>query len=411
MILEFTGFIRNLSYSPKFLINKDLEEYTLSDFNSNECASNGKIIVDRDDFLLYSKWVTPKRTRSYPFARLYDIFNTNSKIITIIPIIKDEGGDSDNNDRINSITFSWMNLFNIYIVLGYYETAEKKPIGTRKKAANIKKKVKKEKTEYITNQKFNNDLIMQKIEEISNYKMSALHWNTKHFQDDFENIWIKSVDSYRIISKEQNVRLHPFDNHLKRLKKFKKETKFDLDTFKNFMNERSMEAQHRESLTVHDLEVLNEGQNAKFFIENYLGGIYYLTCDEVFVEDNQFVIQESKNTSKGKFPGVYDIKDGLFKLILFSNLETLQYNGEEVEFTTRLKLTGNLNGDLSLPTDEHNIMEFFEINEFTDRIKKIVIDLNQEAVENKITIHISSNKIENLNGISLKNPFKTLDKF
>ena len=411
MILEFTGFIRNLSYSPKFLINKVLEEYTLSDFNSNECASNGKIIIGRDDFLLYSKWVTPKRTRSYPFARLYDIFNSNSKIITIIPIIKDEGADSDNNDRINAITFSWMNLLNIYIILGYYESAKKKQPGTRKKAANIKRKVKKEKTEYITDQKFNNDLIKQKIEEITNYKMSALHWNTKHFQDDFNNIWIKSVHSYRRISIEQNVKLHPFDKHLKRLNQFKKNGKFDLDAFKNFMNKRSKEAQHRESLTVHDLEVLNEGHNAKFFIENYLGGIYYLTCDEVFVENNIFVIQESKNTSKGKFPGVDDIKDGLFKLILFNNLETLKYNGKKVEFITRLKLTGNLDGDLSLPSDDHNIMEFFKINEFTDRIKKCVLDLNQEAIENEITIHISSNKIENSKGISFKNPLKTLDKF
>ncbi len=389
MTLEFNGFIRNLSYSPKFLTYKNLKEYYLVDFDSNECASIGKIIIDNNDFLLYSKWVTPKRTRSYPFARLYNIFNTNSKIITIIPIIKDEGGDSDNNDRINAITLSWMNLLNIYIILGYYEDAKKKRKGTRKTAANIKKKENKEKTEFITDFKFNNDLIKQKIEEISNYKMSALHWNTKHFQDDFESIWIKSVDSYRRISKDQNVKLHSFDKHLKRLNQFKKNGKFDLDTFKKFMNKRSEEAQHRESLTIHDLEVLNQGHNAKFFIKNYLGGIYYLTCDEIFIEDKRFVIQESKNSKEGKLPSNNDIKDGLFKLILFNNIEKLEYGNQKVQFKTQLKLTGNIKGSLLLPNTKENIEEFVKLNELNI---KIIKSLNEESVANNISIFISTNK-------------------
>lgn len=37
--------------------------------------------------------------------------------MAIIPIIKDEGAGTQNNDRINFITFSWMNLLNIYIIL------------------------------------------------------------------------------------------------------------------------------------------------------------------------------------------------------------------------------------------------------------------------------------------------------
>jgi len=410
MILEFKGFIENITYSPKFTVDKSINEYNLSDFDSNECASIGKIKVDDNDYIFFTKWVTPKRTRSYPFARLYNVYNTNSKIITIIPIIKDEGGDSGNNDRINAITFSWMNLLNIYIILAYYESAEKKQVGTRKTAANLKIKGKKVKTEYITNQMFNNEYIKSKIKEVSKYKMTALHWNTKHFKEDFEKVWLKSVECYKKISKDEKVELHSFDNHLKRLDEFKVEGIFNLEKFIEVMNKRSKEAQNREALTIHDLEVLNQGHNAKFYIENYLGGIYYLTCDEIFIEKNKFIIQESKNSSTGKFPAENDIKDGLFKLILFSNMEKLEYRKEEVDFTTRLKLTGNIDGDLILPAEEDIIKDFLMRNNFTKKVQKIINDLNSDSSENGIAIHIGSNKSvnQNNNTTTMNN---NLDKF
>jgi len=410
MILEFEGFIENITYSPKFAVDKSINEYNLSDFDSNECASFGKIKVDDNDYIFFTKWVTPKRTRSYPFARLYNVYNTNSKIITIIPIIKDEGGDSGNNDRINAITFSWMNLLNVYIIVAYYETAEKKQAGTRKTAANLKIKGKKVKTEYITKQMFNNEYIKSKIKEVSKYKMTALHWNTKHFKEDFEKVWLKSVECYKKISKDEKVELHSFDNHLKRLDEFKVDGIFNLEKFKEVMNKRSKEAQNREALTIHDLEVLNQGHNAKFYIENYLGGIYYLTCDEIFIENNKFIIQESKNSSKGKFPAENDIKDGLFKLILFSNMENLEYRKEEVDFTTRLKLTGNIDGDLVLPAEENIINDFLMRNNFTKKVQKIINDLNSDSSENGISIHIGSNISvnQNNNTTTMNN---NLDKF
>ncbi|MHA1294066.1 MAG: hypothetical protein ACTSQJ_15550 [Promethearchaeota archaeon] len=86
MVLEFNGFIKNITYSPKFALPNNLEEYELAKFDSNECASYGKIKVNH--------------------------------------------------------------------------------------------------------------------EEVSKYKMTALHRNTKHFEEDFEKIWLKSVECYKQISKE-----------------------------------------------------------------------------------------------------------------------------------------------------------------------------------------------------------------
>ncbi|WP_242040341.1 hypothetical protein [Anabaena subtropica] len=110
--LNFTGFIKNLSY--RTYLNDHLKENNIDGFDINRAGSYG-LIKSPTTEIAYSKWVSPKRTRSYPFARIYNTYNS-SKIITIIPIIKDEGKNGD-RDIIQYSTISWMNLLNIYIVL------------------------------------------------------------------------------------------------------------------------------------------------------------------------------------------------------------------------------------------------------------------------------------------------------
>jgi hypothetical protein len=83
----------------------------LEQFDVNESRAYG-IIEAQNTEVAYSKWGSLKRTRSYPFARIYNTYNA-SKILTIIPIIKDEGRDGD-LDKLQYSTVSWMNLINIY---------------------------------------------------------------------------------------------------------------------------------------------------------------------------------------------------------------------------------------------------------------------------------------------------------
>lgn len=119
-VLHFTGFIRGVSY--KTYLTQELQEINFDNFDVNKANTFG-LIKSPDTEIAYSQWVSPKRTRSYPFARIYNTYNS-SKVITIIPVIKDEGSDGD-RDRIQYSTISWMNLLNIYIVLAYYENADK----------------------------------------------------------------------------------------------------------------------------------------------------------------------------------------------------------------------------------------------------------------------------------------------
>ncbi|MDD9974777.1 MAG: hypothetical protein OXU27_12265 [Candidatus Poribacteria bacterium] len=373
--LYLTGFIRDATYTP-YLNPSQFSEYNISQFDVNQAQAYGLINLGvPGNILAFSKWVTPKRTRSYPFARIYNTFHLNTKKVTIIPIIKDEGAGTQNNDRINFITFSWMNLLNIYIILAWYEDAERKP----------------KTTDRITNQMLNTESVREKLLEVSRYQMTALHWNTTHFEKDFESIYLNAVAGYKKISQERNVAVHSPKNHLQTLENFKVDDRFSLISFKEATLPSSYKAAHRESLTTHILESLEENTKGVFHISNYLGGQYHLTADEVYWENDQLIVQESKNNSKGKLPSENDIKDGLFKLILFANMEQVSIDERtNIQFATRLKLTGNLVGSLFLPCETGDIFGFCAENRLSQVHQRRIFLLNQEARENnKLQIWIT----------------------
>ncbi|MBW4476426.1 MAG: hypothetical protein KME54_06015 [Tolypothrix brevis GSE-NOS-MK-07-07A] len=374
-ILSFTGFIRDIVYTP-VLIPK-IEIYEIINFNINHVKPFGIITLDSlQNNIAFSKWTSPKRTRTYPFAKVYNTYHLNSKKVTVIPVIKDEGAGTDNNDRINFITLSWMNLLNVYIILAWYETASVVPNSTNK----------------ITNQKLNADYVKQKILEISSYQLTALHWNTTHFERDFQNIYLNAVNSYENIATTQNVSLHSRQKHLEVLNNFQQDDNFKLEKFKDYTLIRSLAAARRESMTMHSLEYLSDGYKGIFYISNYLGGIYHLTADEVYLEGNIFTIQESKNVTKGQFPSEDDIKDGLFKLILFSNLESLFLGDTQVEFRTQLKITGSIKGYLELPNDITTLENFCQSNNLSKRKRQLINLLNLETIQNpKLNIVITEN--------------------
>ncbi|MEH1855124.1 MAG: hypothetical protein V7L11_26435 [Nostoc sp.] len=374
-ILHFTGFIKGVTY--KTYLDENLSRISLDVFDVNKEKGYG-LIKSPITEIAYSKWVSPKRTRSYPFARIYNTYNS-SKVITIIPVIKDEGNDGD-IDKIQYSTISWMNLLNIYIVLAYYETASK---STKKEQINKNK---------LSNQKFANDFIKFQIDEILAYRQSALHWNKNLFEERFTQTFEKALDSYESISHQTGVTIHSRKGSDKYLDKIREE----FEEFKNISLKGSHSASKREALTSHKLEYLVDGLKATFSIENYLGGIYYLTPDEIIFENNMYIIQESKNTSTASLPKLPDIQDGLFKLILFSNLDSLVLNGQEVLFVTKLKLTGNnVVGSIVFPDASLEELEcFLEVNikNFNKNQKLVIKKLALEAQNNqKLKIEVSSN--------------------
>ena len=375
VILHFTGFIRGVKY--RACLTKNLTKVSFAKFDPNKSSANG--IIQTDDMeLAYSKWVSPKRTRSYPFARIYNTYNA-AKILTIIPVIKDEGKDGD-LDKLQYSTISWMNLLNTYIVLGYYEDAEK----SQKRGQFNKSK--------LTNQKFNSEFVKFQIQEIIEYKQSALHWNKNLFEERFINIFRQALDSYAAISSRTKVQIH---SHVG-MEKYLQAITGDFKEFKNLSLRGSQGASKREAATSHELEYLVDGMKATFCIENYLGGIYYLTPDEIFYTEKGYIIQESKNSTKRALPDLTDIQDGLFKLILYSNIDSLQLNGQQVDFSVRLKLTGeNVRGQITLPDSLEEVEKFLKINAsvFNKREENAIRKLLTETQRNEnIKIEIKANR-------------------
>lgn len=376
MILNFDGFIKDVQY--RAFLAEELQPYDYTNFDINKVNTSGKILFKNGEFA-YSKWVSPKRTRSYPFERIYNTFNSPMRL-TVIPVIKDEGIDGD-LDRIQYSTVSWMNLLNIYIVLAYYDRATK----NRRPLQIVKNK--------ITNQELNNSIVNKQIKNISQYKQSALHWNRSLIEGSFVDIYQMALGSYEQISKQTGVKVHARNTQEQYLATIMR----DFENFKNISLRGSKSASIRETQTSHGLEYLSDGLKATFHIRNYLGGIYYLTADEVIQSNGMYIIQESKNSTKGFLPSISDIKDGLFKLILFSNLDSLKLDSKPVEFSSRLKLTGRkVIGSLTLPCDESFIAQFLGKNNgrYTNKDEEILGKLNLEASSNrKLVIHISTNAL------------------
>lgn len=371
---QFQGFIKDMSYHAQ--LTSVLTSYEFRDFDVNKVKSYG-VITDAKRRIAYSKWTSPKRTRTYPFARLYNTYN-ESKILTIIPVMKDEGLDGD-LDKIQYSTISWMNLLNVYIVLAYYESASKNNSASQKDRNKL------------TSQKLNNDIVKEQIAQIARYKQSALHWNRTLFETRFTEIYEEAVTAYETISSKTKVKVHPPKSKLKYLNSVKQ----DYQNFKNASLKGSRGAALRESQTSHILEYLEEESKSVFLIENYLGGVYHLTADEVLHKGRRYIIQESKNSTEKFLPSLSDIKDGLFKLILFANLDSLTFKGRKVEFSTRLKLTGyDIKGKIRFPCPNKELDKFVQTNK--NRISKahleILRKLNIEAAQNRnLAIEIRGN--------------------
>ena len=362
---HFRGFIKDVTYQAQ--LTSLLDMYSLADFDINTAHSSG-LIQAPSGVLSFSKWVSPKPTRSYPFERLYNTYN-GQKIITIIPILKDEGADGD-RDFIAFKTFSWMSLLNIYVVLAYYSSATKRQ--------GVKQK--------ITNQLFETDVVRQQIIEITHYKQSALHWNRTILEEKFVSTLLFALQKYQEIALLTKVRIHGHSSKIDTLLE-------GLESYKRVSLTASRNAAIRETKVNHALEIADSSDKYVLEIENYLGGVYSLSPDGLIFEQNRWVIVESKNTTKGRLPQLSDIKDGLFKLILFSNLDRLECDGAKVDFTTRLQLSGNnIVGQLKMPCITELVEQFIANNQFVNTEKITLRNLNLEAQTNaRLEIVVKSN--------------------
>lgn len=119
--MEIIGKITGIKYQ-RFLAD-ELKVFNFESFNINNSPS-ACIVTNNNNNFAISKWVSPKRTRSYPYERVYNTLNSSKKI-TVIPVVKDEGAKGD-RDYLQWDSISLMSLLDVFVILAFYDKAERK---------------------------------------------------------------------------------------------------------------------------------------------------------------------------------------------------------------------------------------------------------------------------------------------
>ncbi len=314
-INSITAKIKGIEYTP--FLCRDLHTFEFEDLEKALSKEATFILkIDEKNQIALSWWVSAKRTRSYPYSRVYDSLDFSGKKVTIIPVFKDEGKEGD-RDFLQWDTISLMSLLGVYVIIAYYDKAEP--------SSSYKNK--------ITKQRFDIDYLKKEIRKILSYQSDALHWNMSQI-DKVGKIGEKALNHYKEISEITGVDMHSRKTAEKRITKLKE----GKDTFMTISRNLAGLAQLRESITKQPKEKLN-GVKGIITIKNYLGGNYYFTSDEVELHGNEIYLIDAKHTKTNNLPSLGDIKDGLLKMMLFTNLVEVKMNGKEFIPVPILKLT------------------------------------------------------------------------
>ena len=316
--MDLSAEIKGISYTPHLC--SSLKTFAFADLE--QAFSNSTFILDIDHLnrVAISQWVSPKRTRSYPYARVYDTLEFSGKKITVIPVIKDEGKRGD-RDFLQWDTISLMSLLNVHVIIGYYVDAEDNTRFPNEK---------------ITRQRFDIPHVKSTIEEILSYQSSPLHWNLKQAGQVGE-IAQKALESYSEISKRLNVEMHSRESAQRRITQLQE----GREAFMSLSRELAEAAQRRETVTLQPKEQVS-GVKGNITIKNFQGGYYYLTLDEVEITGQDIHLIEAKHSRRSMLPSPNDIKDALIKMFLFTNLEDVQVEGQTYNPVPIMKLTGGI---------------------------------------------------------------------
>ena len=367
-----TSFTKSTAFSQHAVITGEIDKVKYTQFNADKlrtykletCNVNktpGAFLVSKTyEKIAVSRWISPKRTRSYPYERVYDTLAHKGKKVAVIPVVKDEGLGGD-RDFIQWDTISLLSLLDVHVVLAYYSDAVKNP----------------RKEDKITKQKFDNNFVKKKLEKVFNFKGTSREWNENEAKN-LKQVFQQAKFAYRKIAKKTNTYIHNEDKLDERIK-FAETPK----RFIGYSRRRSRSAQNRELLTIQPNEALSTLSKAKVTINNALLGKYYFTVDETLIEPNNLFLIEAKHSSRSKLPSKNDIKDGLIKMMLYTNLYEVKINSKKINHTAAIRLTSNqIIGRLTSNMNDIESEKFFAKNMLKPRKKTFITKLFQEAKKN-----------------------------
>jgi hypothetical protein len=361
---EISGEVEKIIYQQ--FVNDTLRESKIENFDINKSAgafilSNGK------NKIAVSRWISPKRTRSYPYERVYDTLAfTAGKKVTIIPVLKDEGLGGE-RDFLQWDTISLLSLLDVHVVLAYYNDATK----------NAKR------ADQITGQKLDNEYVATKLKEVFEFKGTAREWNEKEAKE-LKSVFEKAKFAYREISKRTKTYLHD-ETALDEIIKYAETPQ----KFVEFSRLKAQKAQRREAQTKQPKEALASDTKENITITNALFGKYFFTVDETRREPQTVYLIEAKHSERSRLTNESDIKDALIKMMIYTNLRNVRVAGKPRDFWVVLKLTSSkINGSINSTAKDEELSKYCSDNLIDSARKEFLRKLFIEARENKFTVII-----------------------
>lgn len=360
---EISGDVEKIKY--KQFLGDSLREFKFESFDVNKAPGAFLLSRNEKEKVAVSRWISPKRTRSYPYERVYDTLAfTGGKKAAIIPVVKDEGLGGD-RDFLQWDTISLLSLLDVYVIPAYYSEAEK---NTRR-------------ADQITAQKLDNSYIQARLDEFFNFKGTAREWNEREAKQ-LKVVFEKARSAYREISGKTKTYLHD-ESALNELIKYAETPQ----KFIEFSRQKSRTAQNREFQTEQPKEALATDTKAKVTINNSLFGKYFFTCDETRIENKTVYLIEAKHSARAKMPSENDIKDGFVKMMLYTNLANVKVNGAAHKLKVMIRLTSaKLNGSINSSAKEEDVEKFGEDNLMDVSARNFIKKIFQEARENDFTV-------------------------
>jgi hypothetical protein len=136
---------------------------------------------------------------------------------------------------------------------------------------------------------------------------------------------------------------------------------------------------------------LKQHQKVKLQLQIIWGGQYFLTVDEVEIKNDNLYLIESKHSRNSILPSRSDIKDGLLKMILYSNLTKVEINGIAYISQAVLKLTSpKIIGQISSVSSNEELNNFISQNRISSASKQFIINLLDESRTNDFTVKIQN---------------------
>lgn len=342
--------------------------FTDEDVRRGTAFRRGAFQLERKSYSYgVSHWVTPKRTRSYPYGRIYDTIPA-ARRVTIIPVCKDEGFDGD-RDFIQWDSVSLMSLLGVYVVLAYYTDAKKSPRYADK----------------ITAQRFDTSYVLARLDELDTYHSDALHWNLSELYDRLPGIADLAASSYDNMAARLGVRMHDSASLRARVDQLRR----DVTEFRDASRHGSMRAQERETQTVQPKEVTT-GEKAKLTLHNYIGGEYRQTVDECRIAADRLFLIEKKHSRTARLPHMGDLKDGLVKMMLWTNLADVRLSGTRYVPSPVIGLTSSkVAGSFSSRGDDAALRAFTSANGFSSTEAQTLRDIVDEGTRNRFSVVIA----------------------